>query len=196
MTGGFLLFLTPPSYFDPQQSSFQSILAGTQFSLSFNRQSSFTQLFFQVSAREGQPELPQFKLREADGKGQDFLQSCKLLLRTLGQLSEEMVADRPVLPVFPHWPALSKQGWLFSPSSASNLFTCCFVLSWHHVENALSLCLSFSRYKRLIIFLLCFPRSCNALLISVCKCFQAPQREGAKEGLNIINSFILHAAEN
>lgn len=66
-----------------------------QFSLSFNRQNSFTHLCFQLSAREGQPELPQFKLREADGKGQDFLQSCKLLLQTLGQLSQEVAADAP-----------------------------------------------------------------------------------------------------
>lgn len=75
--------------------SFQSILADTQFSLSFNRQNSFTHLCFQLSARERQPELPQFKLREADGKGQNFLQSHKLLLQTLGQLAQEVAADAP-----------------------------------------------------------------------------------------------------
>lgn len=102
MTEGFLLFPTRLSNFDPQQRSFQSILAGTQFSLSFNRQNSFTHLCFQLYAREGQPELPQLKLKEADGKGQDFLQPHKLLLQTLGQMSQEMAADCPTLPAFPH----------------------------------------------------------------------------------------------
>lgn len=60
------------------------------FLLSFSKQNSFTYLNFL-------PELPQFKLREADSKCQDFLQSHKLL-QTLGQ---EAAADHPVLPVFP-----------------------------------------------------------------------------------------------
>lgn len=35
----------------------------------------------------------------ADGEGLHFLQSCKLLLQTLGQLSQVMAADCPVLSV-------------------------------------------------------------------------------------------------
>lgn len=39
-------------------------------------------------------------MRGANGKGQDFLQSCKLLLKPLGQTSQEMAADHPALPAF------------------------------------------------------------------------------------------------
>lgn len=64
--------------------------------------------------------------------------------------------------------------------SAFNLFTCCFLLSWYNVGNALTLCLSFSRYKRPFIFLLCFPRSCNLLLISVCKTLSSSSKGRCK----------------
>lgn len=94
MREGLLLVPTPLSSFDPQQRSFQSILAGTQFSLPFKRQNIFIHFCFQLYDREGKPELPQFKLREADGEGQDFLQSHKLLLQTLGQkMSQEITTD-------------------------------------------------------------------------------------------------------
>lgn len=63
VTGGHLHFLTPLFFFDPQQRSFQSILVGTQFSLPFNRQNSFTHFCFHLSPRTRQTELLQFKLR-------------------------------------------------------------------------------------------------------------------------------------
>lgn len=124
---------------------------------------------------------------EADNKGQDFLQSCKLLLQTLGQLSQAMAADCPVLSVL-----CSRIGLLWAnragcfthtqiqiPHRASNLDTCCFVLSWPCVGNALSFFLSLPRKKR-FRFCCVFPRSCNPLLISACKMLSSSSKGRCK----------------
>jgi len=121
MTEGILLFPTPPFLLRCSAEELSKHSGRYSLHLSFNRQNIFTLLCFQLYAREGQPELLQLKLREADGKGQDFLQSCKLSLQTLGQtMSRELAADHPVPPALPHQPHLTKQSWLFSlPSPAT-----------------------------------------------------------------------------
>lgn len=64
MTGRFLLFLTPLSYFDPQQRSlkaFWQVLSSACFST--DKTVLLISACFQLSARKGQPELPHFKMR-------------------------------------------------------------------------------------------------------------------------------------
>lgn len=137
MTGEYLLFLTPLFFFDPHQRSFQSILVGTQFSLSFNRQNSFTHFCFHLSAREGQTELSQFKPRGKE-QGSGFPTVLQAAPANPGTAVSGDGCRVPcvVCPVFPHWPALSTGLFVLhmniyrpSPHCVSNLVTCCFVPS-------------------------------------------------------------------
>lgn len=185
--GEYLVFLTPLLFFDPQQRSFQSILVGTQFSLSFNRQNSFTHFCFHLSARAGQTEILQFKLRGRQ-QGSGFPTVLQAAPANPGTAVSGDGCRLPcaVCPVIPHWPAVSKQGWLFythtdiePPHCVSKLVACCFVLSWAFAGNALSFFLSFPRYKRLR-FCCVFPKSCNPLLISASKMLSSSSKGRCK----------------